>query len=148
LLAVGYQNATEILQKIAYVCWLIELQRLDASYSSYDLSKSQDLIAYFTKLVFAAQKPTRSERKRFIELMELALEVLPEAHVLIRGELEKIHNLLSQNYNLSPLEMALTVNEIIRELGVALINLPFGIGREVGEDKPNGGPNRVFQVIG
>jgi len=148
LLAVGFQNAREILHKTAYVCWLIEIQRIDASYSSYDLSKSQDLIAYFTKLLFTVHKPTRSERKDFVESMELALEVLPETHALIRGGLEKIHHTLSQNYNLSPFEMALTVSEIIRELGVALINLPFGIGRNVGEDKPDGEHNRVFQVIG
>lgn len=148
MLAVGYQNVKDIFRKIAYVCWLIEIQRLDAGYSSYNLSKRQDLIAYFTDLVFAAQKPTKSERKHFVELMELVFETLPETRTLVRGELEKIHHTLSQDYNLSPFEMALAVDEIMRDLGVALINMPFGIGREVGEDKPDGEPNMAFKVIG
>jgi len=148
VLAVGYQNVKDIFQKIAYVCWLIEIQRLDASFSSYDLSSRRDLIAYLANLAFVAQEPTGSERKRFIELMELVLEILPETHALIRGELEKIHHTLSQNYNLSPFEMALAIDEIVRDLAVALINLPFGIGREVGEDKSDGESNRVFKVIG
>lgn len=44
--------------------------------------------------------------------------------------------------------MALVINEEVRDLATAIVDVPYEVGLEVGEDEPDDESNTVFEVVG
>ncbi|KAF5352479.1 hypothetical protein D9756_006256 [Leucocoprinus leucothites] len=141
LFAVKLRDAVVLARKVVAVVQLVEYQRVDAKISSYDLLSPQELASYISDFLYNTRQVSRAERERFKRDMELVLATIPETHGFLQTEFEKIHDLLTKDSGLSPLEIELVLQRIMGDLGSQINrlcqeSLELGI-KEAREEKSN-----------
>jgi len=100
------------------------------------------LVTYFATFIYTTQKL----EKKYMESLEQFLENIPETHVRIRRIGPSSSYVVGLDHHWR--RMALAINEEVRDLATAIVDVPYGIRLEVGEDEPDDESNTVFEVVG
>ncbi|KAJ3574347.1 hypothetical protein NP233_g1832 [Leucocoprinus birnbaumii] len=140
----------EAVDEIYLLSLLVQMQRIDAKYPQYDLSKPSDVLSYLSEIV----KHLPADEKRedvdvFNQLVERLMEISPELHGRLRGELEKLHNLL-QDATQDPLDTAEAVLQALTDLSGHLVEIwqkAQGVNFEAQGIKKSDGEG-TYEVVG
>lgn len=99
------------------------------------------MVTYSATFIYTTQKL----EKKFMESLEQFLENIPETHVRIRRIGPSSSYVVGLDHHWR--WMALAINEV-RDLATAIVDVPYEVGLEVGEDEPDDESNTVFEVVG
>ncbi|KAF5352478.1 hypothetical protein D9756_006257 [Leucocoprinus leucothites] len=118
-------ESVEVLEnELVLVLLLSEMTRLDGKFSSYDLSKSQDVRSYLAEIVkcLAKHKALKLDPD-FFQAINTLMDHVPEFHDSLRSELETIHNLILSKSNVSPEEAAEVLGQGLTDMSIRLIKV-------------------------
>ncbi|KXN86005.1 hypothetical protein AN958_10615 [Leucoagaricus sp. SymC.cos] len=143
----------EAVDEIYLLSLLVQVQRVDAKYPLYDLSKSSDVLSYFSDIVHCLPNEVRQEEIGiFLQGVEHLMEITPELPGLLRTELEKIHKVLTQDPAQDPLDTAEAVMVALRDLSSHLVEMwqkaqGVTLGLQEAKDKGPVGDD-TYEVVG
>lgn len=136
---------------IYYLTVLVRMQRVDGNFSSYDFSKEKDVLTYFMEI--AKCLPVDGEGKEqdfemFRQALERLMELSPEISGLLRGEMENLHTLLTQDVMQDPLVTAEAAIEALTGIQARVFDKlqTDDILEESKDQKPPG--EDVYEVVG
>jgi len=145
-----FNSLQEASDEIYLLSILVRVQRVDADFSSYDLSTPQGLIDCLSKIVSCLpSEVNREEIDTFNDAIRHLMETTPQLHGHIREQLEGIHNLLIRHQDADPLDTAEALLQELRILGEYLVELSqkaHGIAIGMKEQKPSDGD--TYGVVG
>ncbi|KAF9450002.1 hypothetical protein P691DRAFT_666286 [Macrolepiota fuliginosa MF-IS2] len=115
----------EAVDQLYLLSLLIQVQRVDAKYSEYDLSNAADVVAYLTEVEKCIPHGIPDEDiDRFKQALQHLMEIAPEVHGILREHLEKLHNIIvTQDPDQDLLDVAEVVLQTLTDLGNQLVEL-------------------------
>jgi len=129
---------------------LVQVQRVDADFASYDLSTPHGVLDCLSKIVSCLpNEVNREEIDIFNDAIQHLMETTPELRGHLREQLEGIHNLLVQHRNEDPLETAEALLQALRTLGEHLMEFwqqAHGVTIGLKEQKPS--DSDTYGVVG
>lgn len=102
--------------QLALVTLLSKMTQLDTKYPSYDLSKPQELLSYFTQVgrCLACDQEELNQESSFLHSVDSSIIRLPSFRQRLRKELESIHEVMQSNSSVHPLNAAQVVQQALK----------------------------------
>jgi len=102
-------------EEIHLLSLLIQMQRIDAKYSSYDFSQPSHVCSYLSEIIkhLPDDENKPEDVDVFSKVMEHLMHISPELHRVLRDELEKFHSLLAKDLTKDPVDTAEAVLEAL-----------------------------------
>jgi len=102
--------------QFALVTLLSKMTQLDTKYPSYDFSKPQELLSYFTQVgkCLVHDKEESNQESNFLYSVDSSIIHLPSFHQQLRKELESIHEVMQSNSSVHPLDAAEVVRQALK----------------------------------
>ena len=144
----------EAVDEIYLLSLLVQMQRIDAKYSSYDFSQPSHVCSYLCEIVKHLQNDENKPEDvdLFSKVVEHLMEISPDLHSVLRNELEKFHSLLAQNSTKDPLDTAEAVLQALINLSSSLMTIwqwAQGVHRanQANKDKKSDGQD-TYEIVG
>lgn len=144
----------EAVDEIYLLSLLVQMQRIDAKYSLYDLSQPTHVRSYLSEIVkhLPNDENKPEDIDLFNKLVEHLMEISPDLHGLLRNELEKLHSLLTQDSTKDPLDTAEAVLQALTNLSGDLVKIwqwaqGFNLGPQAVKDK-KADEEDTYEVVG
>jgi len=130
------------------------MQRIDAKYSSYDLSQPSHVCSYLSEIVkhLPDDEIKPEDADLFGKIVGHLMEVSPDLHGLLRAELEKIHSILALMSTRDPLDTAVVMSQALTILSGNLMRIwqwaqGVHLAAQADKDKKADGED-TYEVVG
>jgi len=144
----------EAVNEIYLLSLLVQMQRIDAKYSSYDFSQPSHVCSYLCEIIkhLPNDGSMPEDVDLFNKIMEHLMAISPDLHRLLRDELEQLHKLLAINSTMDPLYTAAVVSQILTSMSGDLMRIwqwaqGVHLANQADKDKKADGED-TYEVVG
>jgi len=102
--------------QLALVTLLSKMTQLGTKYPSYDLSKPQELLSYFTQVgkCLVCDQEELNQESSFLDSVDSSIIRMPSFRQQLRKELESIHEVMQSNSSVHPLDAAQVIQQALK----------------------------------